>query len=185
MAVQIGARPDAGFDNPLGMLKDCHRRVEWFLDVLYRVARRAHGRPLDAEETNAVQAALLYFRTSGPRHTRDEEDSLFPRLRALASTKPLAAQLLEELARLEADHGQASQLHDETDRLFTRWIAEGALSPPLAAQLDFATGELARIYSTHIAVEEGLVFRHAAELFSPRELEAMGHEFRARRAVES
>ena len=24
MAIQIGAKPDSGFDDPIGMLKDCH-----------------------------------------------------------------------------------------------------------------------------------------------------------------
>ena len=82
MSVQIGARPDSGFDDPIGMLKDCHRRVERFLRILCQVVERAHGRSLDAEESAAVQAALHYFRTGGLRHTADEEESLFPRLRA-------------------------------------------------------------------------------------------------------
>jgi hypothetical protein len=30
MAIQIGAKPDNGFDDPIGMLKDCHRRIEHF-----------------------------------------------------------------------------------------------------------------------------------------------------------
>ena len=31
MGIQIGAKPDSGFDDPIGMLKDCHRRIEHFL----------------------------------------------------------------------------------------------------------------------------------------------------------
>jgi hypothetical protein len=34
MAIQIGAKPDSGFDDPIGMLKDCHRRIEHFLNIL-------------------------------------------------------------------------------------------------------------------------------------------------------
>jgi len=34
MAIQIGAKPDSGFDDPIGMLKDCHRRIERFLGIL-------------------------------------------------------------------------------------------------------------------------------------------------------
>jgi hypothetical protein len=34
MAIQIGAKPDSGFDDPIGMLKDCHRRIESFLGIL-------------------------------------------------------------------------------------------------------------------------------------------------------
>src|ERR1017187_1715161 len=82
VAIQIGAKPDSGFDDPIGMLKDCHRRIERFLHILCVVAERAAGRGLTDEETAGVQAALRYFREGGQRHTADEEESLFPRLRA-------------------------------------------------------------------------------------------------------
>ena len=32
--LQIGAAPDHDFDEPLGLLSDCHRRIEHFLDIL-------------------------------------------------------------------------------------------------------------------------------------------------------
>lgn len=183
MPVQIGARPDAGFDNPIGLMKDCHRRVEHFLDVLRMVARSAHGRALAEDESKAVETALTYFRGSGPMHSRDEEESLFPRLRALGSSSPLAEHLLVEIAKLEDDHHQAAALHSEADVLFSRWRAGGTLAARAAAQLEFVTGELARIYSTHIAVEEGLIFPRAAELFTRKELDAMAREFRERRQL--
>ena len=41
MAIQIGAKPDSGFDDPIGMLKDCHRRIESFLGILCVVVDRA------------------------------------------------------------------------------------------------------------------------------------------------
>ena len=53
MSVQIGAKPDSGFDDPIGMLKDCHRRIERFLHTLTLVVERAHGRALNSEETDA------------------------------------------------------------------------------------------------------------------------------------
>ena len=58
MAIQIGAKPDSGFDDPIGMLKDCHRRIESFLGILCVVVDRAHGRSLTDEERDAVKAAL-------------------------------------------------------------------------------------------------------------------------------
>lgn len=85
MAIQIGAKPDSGFDDPIGMLKDCHRRIESFLGILGIVVGRAKRRSLTDEERSAVQAALQYFRTGGQRHTADEEQSLFPRLRKTAA----------------------------------------------------------------------------------------------------
>ena len=132
MSIQIGAKPDAGFDNPLGMLADCHRRVERFLSILCRVAERAPGRALNQEEREAVEAALHYFREAGPRHTRDEEDSLFPRLRAHGAK-------LVEVDRLEGEHREAELLHEQTDTLYVRWINAGALSFVDQSQLSAAT----------------------------------------------
>lgn len=38
MGIQIGAKPDSGFDDPPGMLKDGRRRIEHFLGILCVVA---------------------------------------------------------------------------------------------------------------------------------------------------
>lgn len=110
MGIQIGAKPDSGFDDPLGMLKDCHRRIEHFLGILCIVAERTQPRRLTEEETTAVEAALNYFQTGGQRHTADEEESLFPRL--------LAAGGFAELDCLQHDHAEAGQLHDEVEVLY-------------------------------------------------------------------
>ena len=176
MSVQIGARPDSGFDDPLGMLRDCHRRIEHFLHVLSTVAERARGRALDAGESTAVEAALHYFRKGGVRHTADEEESLFPRLRACSEAPA------EAVHSLHNEHHRADELHAEIDRLFTRWIQDRALSPELQQGFDAAMTELEKLYAGHIEVEERVVFPAAAKLLSQDELAAIGQEFRDRRA---
>ena len=97
MPIAIGARRDHGFDEPLGLLSDCHRRIEHFLRVLIALDARAHGGPLLDTERNDLTAALRYFATAAPRHTADEEDSLFPRLRE--SSDPAALRALEPRSR--------------------------------------------------------------------------------------
>ncbi len=176
MGIRIGARPDSGFNDPLGMLHDCHRRIEKFLRVLGLVVERAAGGTLTTEETEAVQAALHYFRTGGPRHTADEEESLFPRLRS--ST---AAGALDELDRLEADHHRAQQLHDVVEGLFTAWMKEGQLARDDEQRLAAANRELAALYAAHIDVEEKVVFPRAAQALDADAIAAMGQEFRQRR----
>ena len=122
MAIQIGAKPDSGFEDPIGMLKDCHRRIESFLRILCAVVDRAQGRTLTSEERDAVKAALQYFRTGGQRHTADEEESLFPRLRESEAGS------LAEIDRLEGDHREANDLHASVERLYSTWIASGELT---------------------------------------------------------
>jgi hemerythrin-like domain-containing protein len=173
MGVQIGAKPDSGFNDPLGMLKDCHRRIEHFLAILSTVAERAQGRNLTEEEAAAVNAALSYFRTGGQRHTADEEESLFPRL--------LAAGGGDDLDRLQRDHAEANELHDEAERLYRSWISAGSLGESDGRRLLAATRVLAAIYQAHIQVEDHIVFPRAAQILGKDAIEAIGREFRARR----
>jgi hemerythrin-like domain-containing protein len=136
MAIQIGAKPDSGFDDPIGMLKDCHRRIESFLGILCVVVDRAQGRNLTDEERDAVKAAFEYFRTGGQRHTADEEESLFPRLRKSN------AKSFEEIDRLENDHHEANDLHGSVERLYSAWIKSGGLGLEEAQQLRSQTARL-------------------------------------------
>lgn len=177
MGIQIGAKPDSGFDDPIGMLTDCHRRIEQFLKILATVVERAAGRNLTGEETGAVQSALRYFRAGGVRHTADEEESLFPRLRADAANDSLG-----KLDALEADHHEASDLHDTVEQLYSAWIANGRLAPNQEHQLHAATDRLSALYQDHIKVEESVVFPQASQVLDHEAIAAMGEEFRARRA---
>ena len=176
MPVVIGARPDSGFDDPIGMLKDCHRRIERFLGVQYQVCRRAQGQALNDEERQAVEHALHYFTQSGPRHNEDEEQSVFPRLRASHSAAPL-----EDVQRLEAEHHEAAAYHDEVALLYSKWIADGNLSARDQSLLLHRTEQLQQLYAEHIRIEEEIVFPRAAALFSQQVLGEIGDEFKARR----
>lgn len=179
MAIQIGAKPDSGFADPIGLLQDCHRRIERFLGMLAHVAVTAAGGALSPEQRSAVESALRYFRESAPRHTADEEESLFPRMRL----DPAAA--MAELDTLEHQHGEAGALHLRTDTLFTRWLADGSLGSQDMEELLRATAQLQGIYSGHIEVEESIVFPLAAAMLSADTLHEVGEEFRRRRGVKS
>lgn len=175
MGVQIGAKPDAGFDDPLGMLKDCHRRIEHFLGIVCLVADRAQGRPLTEEEASAVQAALNYFRVGGVRHTADEEESLFPRLRSTGGEP-------EAVGGLQDDHRTADDLHTQVDVLYSEWLSDHVLGEEKQGELTTATEQLKELYSRHIEVEEQVVFPRAAQVLSPEAIQDMGREFQRRRA---
>lgn len=175
MAIQIGAKPDSGFDDPIGMLKDCHRRIESFLGILCVVVDRAQGRGLTDEERDAVKAALQYFRTGGQRHTADEEQSLFPRLR---KSDPKS---FEEIGRLEDDHSAANDLHGSVEELYLTWIDSGGLGLDDTRRLHSETTHLKQLYSDHIQVEEEIVFPRAIQVLDSHAITAIGTEFRFRR----
>lgn len=175
--VQIGAKPDSGFDDPIGMLKDCHRRIEHFLRILCVVANRAQGRALTAEESSAVQAALQYFRVGGVRHNADEEESLFPRLR-----KQVAEDAMVKIDSLEIDHRSADRLHLAIEQLYEAWMERGSLASAESQQLLSAAERIEKLYKAHIALEEEIIFPKAAALLNSADLASIGEEFRSRRA---
>jgi hemerythrin-like domain-containing protein len=179
MFIKIGQRPDHGFDQPLGLLSDCHRRIEHFLDLLIHVAERTAGGDLSAMERADLQAAVQYFSTAAPRHTADEEESLFPRLRDSADPATHAA--LATLARLESDHDVANAHHQAVDALVRRWLADGRLASDASAELRDRLTTLQRIYSAHIATEDRELFPTAARVLSADDVKAIGREMAARR----
>jgi hemerythrin-like domain-containing protein len=180
MLLKIGHRPDHDFREPLGLLSDCHRRIEHFLAVLTTIANQARGATLTDAQRAQLDAAATYFVTAAPRHTADEEDSLFPRLRL--SNDPQAAAALALVDRLEDDHAAATEQHEVVDRLVRRWLADGNLTAADVEQLLERLGQLTTMYAAHIAVEDHQVFPAAAEILSKDDIREIGQEMMARRS---
>jgi hemerythrin-like domain-containing protein len=181
MPIVIGAKRESSFTDPIGLLGDCHRRVERFLAVLVHVAEQAHGEPFTGERRTAWDTALRYFREAAPKHTADEEESLFPRLRAMDRSDVKA--LLARVDGLELDHVRAAQAHAEIDRLGLAWLANGRLSQEDAARLIAVLADLAELYRAHLAIEDTEVFPLAAEVLSATDREAIGGEMAVRRGL--
>lgn len=181
MPIQIGGSSGHGFHEPLGLLSDCHRRIEHFLRVLITVDLNASGGPLRVEDRPALQSALTYFETAAPKHTADEEDSLFPRLRA--SGDPDAQRALAVVQRLEQDHKTADAHQAAVNRLCRRWLEHGQLPGADAAALREHLTALQALYQAHIAVEDRDLFPAAARALDAAALEQVGREMAARRGV--
>jgi hemerythrin superfamily protein len=118
------------------------------------------------------------FAEAAPKHTADEEKTLFPRLRSL--DHPELKTLLEKISSLESHHARADRSHAEVDRLGREWLASGSLNAERFARL---VDELASIYREHIGTEERELFQAAAAVLEASEREAMGREMRARRGL--
>jgi hemerythrin-like domain-containing protein len=182
MPVQIGTQEKGSFrEDPLALLSDCHRRVEHFLRALLAVAGRAEGRALDAEERDALQRALRYFREAAPKHTQDEEQSLFPRMRQLGGLEIEGA--MQRIDALEADHITAAAQHQIVEDLGNKWLAA-----PLAAgefrRFRAALELLHELYRRHIEVEDTDIFPLAKRALSPEIQREVGREMAARRQVQ-
>lgn len=181
MPIHINRQPDHDFDEPLGLLSDCHRRIEHFLEVLIAVHAKAGGQALSASDRTALEGSLQYFRTAAPRHTADEEESLFPRLRE--SGDPVAAQALDAIDRLEHDHEEANAHHAAVDVLVRRWLDAGTLPAVDAAELGDRLSRLQSLYRQHIGVEDQELFPAAARVLDEEQIGQIGREMAARRGV--
>ena len=181
MPVQIGQRAES-FSNPLGLLTDCHRRIEMFLGALIVVAGKSDG-ALDREQRDALEKSLTYFREAAPKHTADEEESLFPRMRQVESAEVRAA--LEQVESLEREHRVADELHAKVDKLGRQWLTTGSLLPAEVAEIRIALSELKKIYDRHIAIEDEQVFPLARKVLASDEQKRVGEEMAARRGAKT
>ena len=163
------------------MLGDCHKRILFFLNDLVRLARSASTARLDVAERGALERALRYFKESGPRHTSDEEESLFPRLTALNNDR--VGELLAKIKSLEADHVSAELAHLEIDAIGLFWLADGFISNEDASRLKSLLRDLSRMYEHHLAIEDREVFPSAAALLSAHEKVEIGREMAKRRGL--
>jgi hemerythrin-like domain-containing protein len=179
MPVQIGAKAHT-FTDPTGLLSDCHRRVEMFLGTIGAVAE-VIDRPATEETSRALESALRYFGQAAPKHTADEEESLFPRLRQIHD--PEIESAFSKLEQLEEEHRWAAPLHAEVERLGAQYLSTGNLSSPEVEEFRQAVASLASMYKQHISVEDELVFPLAARMLSDAEKLAIAEEMASRRKV--
>ena len=166
--------PDApSFDDPLGMLRACHARIERQLATLRRLAVHlpVHGADRDAQL--AARAILRYFDTAAPNHHADEEASVFPRLLVRA---PAARAIV---ATLERDHHVAFHTNWRRLRPLLCGIASGqrdTLPPALV-------NRVCEAYAAHIALENATLIPMCAEALTLEDLVDIGGEMAARRGT--
>jgi hemerythrin-like domain-containing protein len=181
MPVQIGQPLESDFHKPLGLLSDCHRRIERFLNVLLTISRHVHGGQLNAEQQESLEVALKYFHDAAPLHTCDEEASLFPRMREKSNGK--SAVKLAMLDQLHADHSAAGRQHKHVDELANKWLKNGRLTSDEARLLNDLLEDLSRTYVDHILIEERDIFPLAANLLDRAEMKAIAREMASRRGL--
>lgn len=137
--------------------------------------------PPDEETRRALETALRYFHEAAPKHTADEEESLFPRLRQLRS--PEVENAFSRLDDLEGDHRWAEPLHAKVEELGREYLIHGNLREQQIAEFRAAVAELSAMYQRHIAVEDETLFPVAAKALSDVDKRAIAAEMAKRRAV--
>ncbi|MCC6581721.1 MAG: hemerythrin domain-containing protein [Phycisphaeraceae bacterium] len=182
MVVALGSKGQPDFTQPIELMMDCHRRIEHFLDVLRRVLDRYRDVGLPDTGWEALRVSLDYFQQAAPRHTADEEQSLFPRLRQCGT--PAVHQALAVVDALEAEHRQAEIAHHRLDQIGRKWLTDRRLSPADAGEMDVLLAKLTETYQRHIRIEDQQVFRLASESLDAGSLSIIGQEMKRRRIAD-
>ena len=180
MPVQIGAKSH-NFSDPTGLLTDCHRRIEMFMGSL-RAVGEVIDRPPTGDVRTALETALRYFAQAAPKHTADEDSSLFPRMRQL--DRPEVRSAFSELDKLESDHRVAEPLHGRLQELGEQYLANGSLSADQVQEFREAVATLSSMYQRHIELEDNVIFPMAARVLSDQEKAVIASEMAGRRKVE-
>lgn len=151
------------FDHPLEMLHACHGKILKQCDTLKKLSAHLNDHGCDTQAQQAAQGILRYFDTAGQFHHQDEEENLFPALRACE----------------DAPHALLQRLLDEHVVMLAAWaelrvvllqLAEG-VNAPLSESL---TERFTRSYREHIAVEEAELLPLAARLLTPEQTRQIG-----------
>lgn len=164
--VQIGESV-ATLASPLEHLVACHRRIEQRLATFVKAGVELEAKPQQALE--AIASAIRFMDTNGARHTEDEEESVFPRLKPHL-TAPEAA----FVEGLEAEHLEAEGMY----------LALKATVPELPGARDAylkLAARLQTIYRKHIQAEEEILLVLAQRELHTPDLDAIAGEMRARR----
>jgi hemerythrin-like domain-containing protein len=181
MLTQIGAKPESDFSKTLGMLSDCHKRIQYFLRDLVQLAECSRNPTLEPDRRVALERALRYFRESGPRHTADEEESLFPLLRAVKDDRLRLTWV--KIERLQKDHERADEAHRIVDGIGVRWLDDGVINAEDADCLKLNLRGLSQLYEHHLAVEDKEIFPIAAAVLSANDQSEMGRQMATRRGL--
>ena len=158
------------------MMERSHRRIEEQLSELQHAATAIVRERAGIGELASVESVLAYLERSAARHEDDEENSLFPRLRAAPGARELAP-LLQDLI---ADHVHHRHLIKQMRTLQDRWPANGP-DARAGASLVALANELARAYRSHIEREDRELLPVANERLSEADRDAIRTEMGHRR----
>jgi len=165
------------FDEPLAMIEACHDRIEAQLCTLEGLVPYVAAHGPDEAARNAAQAVMRYFDTAGEAHNQDEDEDLFPLLRA-AAARDGRHEIGATLYELEREHENMDRLYSEV-RARLDAIARGeAVHPALDADL---VTRFAWIYRRHMQLESDLLLPYARQAIESSQRAMLGKRMADRR----
>jgi len=161
-------------EDAVDLLTGCHDRIRHFTSAAMKLA---HAQGATADDIQQTAAGVhRYYTVSLPLHEADEEDTLRPRLAAIADEKLTHALL--------AMHDQHQAIDDLLERLLPLLLLVSNNPNALhaaGAEMCSITKALSELFQAHLQMEEEVIFP-AIRTSLPQEVrEEMLREMRGRR----
>jgi hemerythrin-like domain-containing protein len=162
-----------GFDDPLALLRACHRKMLAHCDLLEALVAKARSGELDDTARKAAQDITRYFSSSAPLHHRDEEQDLFPRINRQS------LRIAELVHNLKREHQELDALWKTLEPELRRIPGEG-----FSAAFLEAAGRFCELSRQHINRENMELLPLVASSLSAQELGYIGEAMAKRRGVQ-
>ena len=160
-----------GFDEPLALLRACHKNILAHCDRLEALVLHVEAQGIDDEARKTARDIVRYFSTSARLHHRDEEEDLFPRLNRQS------LRIAELIQDLKQEHTRLDQLWEVMVTELKSLPGNGFSDDFLQANRDFCT-----LSRQHVNRENMEFLPLAASSLSQLDLGEIGESMAARRA---
>lgn len=161
------AHPD-----PFELLAAAHREIEARVAELERATEELGDEARRARALEVIAAVLDYFEGPAAVHHADEEETLFPHLRSLATFSQM-------LSAFDFQHQMNADGYAKLRAAF------GAYQPGAESQLRQVAHHFAELQRAHILAEERSLFPQAARALSSAAIEQIARAMAARRSAGS
>lgn len=167
------------FDEPLQLLVHCHEKIIWQLNNLSIAGELLLSEEKLIEAFFLIDRAAAHLKNAGAKHTEDEENSLFPRLRKRKNSE--VVEIFTAIDELEAEHKEAQQIELELNKLITFLPRRVLAAKEKIEKFNEIVARLNKLYLPHIKLENDVVFPFAAKILPESELSEIGFEMKQRR----
>jgi hemerythrin-like domain-containing protein len=171
----------ADFTKPLEVLFQCHSKIAANLEALRRAGEALRtSDECDFDEVFAtVDTVLTHFATAGIKHTQDEEESLFPRMRQYSDS--VVSDVFEVIGQLEQQHKRAASIEESLNKMIINLATDETPDKNKLELFCDLSESLYDLYRPHIQMENEYVFPSAGKILTRDELLAVGKEMYQRR----
>ena len=174
--IGIGPRTEEKEQDAVDLLLACHSRIRNFTAIAHRLAEAKGAAP--AEIANAAEAVHRYYTVALPLHEADENETVYPRLRAAmtaAGAPPAAVEAMVE------QHGPIDALVAELVPLWDRLKSAPESLTACAQPMADKCARLQALWDEHLSLEEENVFPAIRRYLDEPTVREMTAEMRARR----